>query len=115
MFTTQIVQHGTVFHEYAITRDERVVYTFRSDPKEAAAIAHVFDLVETCAQKDPHPFPFAVIQNPDRTAVLCGPKDHDLNWGPVLTGPIGMLNTLLPALIDSFNHTQSNKKALKFK
>lgn len=115
MFTTKILQHGTVFHEYAITRNECVVYTFRADPKEATAIGEVFKLVEICAQRDPHPFPFAVVHNPDHTAVLCGPKDSELTWGPVLTGPIGMLDSLLPALIESFNQTQTTKTAPKFK
>lgn len=107
MFTTRIVQHGTVFHEYAIVRDEQVVHTFRADPKEAAAIEQIFNLVETCAQREPHPFPFAIIHHPDQSAVLCGPKDESLNWGPVLTGPIGMLEALLPSLIESFNAIQT--------
>lgn len=115
MFTVQIVQHGTVFHEYAVTRDEQVVHTFRADPKEAAAIGHIFNLVETCAQREPHPFPFAIIHNPDQTAVLCGPKDENLSWGPVLSGPIGMLEALLPDLIKIFNATQTITTAYKLK
>lgn len=115
MFTTRIVQHGTVFHDYAILRNDVVLYNFRADPKEAQAVGRVFELVEMCAKRDPHPFPFAIIQNPDQTAVLCGPKDQDLKWGPVLVGPIGMLENLLPALMESFNQSQTHKSKHSFK
>lgn len=111
MFTTKIIQHGAVFHEYEILRNEQVVYSFRSDPQEANAIRKMFELVEVCAQRDFQPFPFAIVQNPDQTAVLCGPKDKELQWGPILTGPIGMLEKLLPALIKSFDQTKTQPKS----
>lgn len=115
MFTTKIIQHGTVFHDYAILRDGVVLYSFRADPREAQAVNRVFELVEMCAKRDPHPFPFAIIHNPDHTAVLCGPKDQDLKWGPVLEGPVGVLENLLPALMESFHHTQNHKSKYSLK
>lgn len=115
MFTTKIVQQGTVFHEYAIVNNQRVVHTLRADPKEAAAVAAVFNLVENCAQTTRQPFPFAIIHNFDNTASLCGPKDIDLKWGPVLVGPMGMLEKLLPDLIEAYNSTQSVQTKVKIK
>lgn len=114
MFTAHIAQSGTVFHEYEIRKGLTVVHRLRADPKEVEAVVRVFEVVALCAQNQSSPFPFAVVHNPDSSACLCGPKDAALNWGPLLVGPAGMLDGLLPSLIETFN-THHPAPGLKIK
>ena len=105
MFHAKIVQRGIVFHDYGIYRDDRVLFNFRADQKEAQAIIHILNLVDLCAKKTSDPFPFAIVQQ-DQSSVLCGPKDSHFHWGPILVGPNDMLEKLLPHLMRTFHESQ---------
>lgn len=109
MYTATVITAGILFHDYALVdRDGEEIYRLSADTKEIDAVVALFNTVHQAGHTAQH-FPFGIVQMGETTSSVCGPKNTALQWGPILTGPTGMLEKMWPALLEVFVRAQNTK------